>query len=125
MRLDDQTWLHRRVADHPAARAAVLRDRLLAIAVSSRGPVGVDLEPLNQCGHALPTATAFFAPHEASWLAAPDFSPLAATKPSWPPVVAVLNGAPYTVVWYTSIVDEALVIAARADVVPGRPIGSP
>ncbi len=54
-------------------------------------------------------------------LAEPDFSHfLTINVPSWPPVVAKLEGTPYTVAWYSSIVDEALVIAARAQAETGH-----
>ncbi len=50
-------------------------------------------------------------------LAEPEFAP---ASPPWPPVVAKLDNAPYTVGWYTSTVDEAMVVTARAVSAAGR-----
>lgn len=134
------------------------RDGVLAIALSRRGPVGVDLETLDQCRDAMAEAATLFSPNEQTWLNSqpapqqamafarlwtgkeaalkaagtgiisgmdqPDFGvSMPFGDPPWPAVVAELNHAPYTVVWYSSIVDEALVIAARADTKPVGPFG--
>ncbi|TAN54939.1 MAG: 4'-phosphopantetheinyl transferase superfamily protein [Magnetospirillum sp.] len=194
-RLDQETWLYRGVADHPDARAAVVRrhlseilrcdegavaiarsgngkpyltaphadlwfntagrDGLLAIAISRRGPVGIDIETLAHCRDTAGVARTVFTAAEADWLdrqppalrplgfarlwtakeaalkahgagigdglAEPDFGPgLTAGEPPWPPVVAPVKGNPYTVAWYTSTIDEAFVIAARAQAETGH-----
>ncbi|OAN50442.1 hypothetical protein A6A04_18350 [Paramagnetospirillum marisnigri] len=54
----------------------------------------------------------------------PDFGDgLVSGPPPWPSVVAELGSASYTVVWYTSMVDEAFIIAARAEPSAGRSFG--
>ena len=51
-------------------------------------------------------------------LAEPVLAPCSEDGPPWPPVVAKLRGTPYTVTWYSSTVDEALIITARAQAEP-------
>ena len=47
-------------------------------------------------------------------LAEPVLAPDPQGGPPWPPIIAKLRGSPYTVAWYSSTVDEALIITARA-----------
>ena len=44
----------------------------------------------------------------------PVLTPCPEDGPPWPPIIAKLRGSPYTVAWYSSTVDEALIITARA-----------
>ena len=54
----------------------------------------------------------------AQGLTEPMLAPGPEDAPPWPPIVAKLWGTPYTVTWYSSIVDEAFIIIARAQAVP-------
>ena len=48
----------------------------------------------------------------------PVLTPCPQDGPPWPPIIAKLRGTPYTVAWYSSTVDEALIITARAQAEP-------
>lgn len=186
--MDQNLWLYHGIANHPDARASLLRrhlarlldcpppsitlardrlgkpylaapdrslwfnmasrDGVVVIAVSDQGPVGVDVETLAHCRDAQNVAARMFSKTEADWLAQrpeaaqaldfahlwtgkeavlkalglgitqgladPILAPPAEDAITWPPIIAKLRGTPYTVAWYSSTVDEALIITARA-----------
>jgi 4'-phosphopantetheinyl transferase len=125
------------------------RDGLLVIALSRRGPVGVDVETLAHCRDGETIARTLFAPAEsegfarlppagrplafarlwtgkeavlkatgrgvADGVARPDLA--AAILPNHPPrstMTVEMDGASHTLVWYTTFVDDAVVVIARA-----------
>lgn len=125
------------------------RDGLLAISLSRRGPVGVDVETLAHCRDGEAIARTLFAPAESEGLArlSPSERPLAfarlwtgkeavlkatgrgmADGLAWPDLAATMSpdqpsrsgmtvemdGASHTLVWYTTFVDDAVAVIARA-----------